>query len=70
MDYEDPWSFIFKPSGHRCHHLVNYVEIAECAIHSFPCYKGTPCQQFEQVGQEDDMCILSEYLKTYVEQEI
>jgi hypothetical protein len=63
VDNEDSGSFIFKPSGHRCPHLVDCGEIVECAIHSLPCYKGTPCQQFDQVGQEDDLCILRAYLK-------
>jgi hypothetical protein len=70
VDNEDPASFIFKPSGNRCPHLVNCGEIAECAIHSLPCYKGTPCQQFEQVGLENDICVLRDYFKTYDGQEI
>ena len=70
VDNADPSSFIFKPSGHRCPYLVNRGEIAECAIHSLPCYKGTPCQQFEQIGLEDDMCVLRDYLKTYDGQKI
>ncbi len=64
MDNEDPASFIFKPAGCKCPHLVSSGEIAECTIHSLPYYKGMPCQQFDQIGFEEDMCVLREYLKT------
>ena len=63
INSKDPASFIFKPYGIRCPHLISCDGIAECAIHSLPCYKGTPCQQFEQVGPEDDVWVLKEYLR-------
>jgi len=70
VDNEDPASFILKPAGLRCPHLVNCGKIAECAIHGLPCYESTPCQQFEQVGRENDICVLRAYLKICDGQEI
>jgi hypothetical protein len=70
IDPVDPSSMIFKPSGKKCPHLSFQAdpagdggEIAVCVIHHLPCYQGTPCQQFEQMGREDDICIMSAYFK-------
>ena len=70
IDPVDPSSMIFKPSGKKCPHLSFQAdpaggggEIAVCAIHHLPCYQGTPCQQFEQIGPEDTVCIMSAYFQ-------
>jgi hypothetical protein len=58
---------IFKPAGKRCPHLAfqtgREADCAVCTIHHLPCYRGTPCEQFEQVGPEDAVCLMSGYLK-------
>jgi len=38
-------------------------DLAMCIIHAMPCYKGSPCDQFEQLGREDDLCVLGAYFK-------
>ncbi|MDD1726558.1 MAG: hypothetical protein LUQ08_01895 [Methanothrix sp.] len=67
IDSINPASMIFKPSGKKCPHLVFQAdpagEKAVCSIHHLPCYQGTPCQQFEQMGPEDDICIMRGYFK-------
>jgi hypothetical protein len=68
IDASDTESMIFKPSGEPCPHLAfqktDDGEIAVCAIHHLSCYPGSPCQQFEQVGAADDVCIMSGYFRT------
>lgn len=54
---------IHKPAGKICPYLAFSGEVANCSIHHLPCYEQTPCQQFEQVGREDDFCILGSYLR-------
>lgn len=39
-------------------------DYAVCTIHHLPCYQATPCQQFEQVGPRDAVCIMSGYFKS------
>ena len=71
IDRLDPCSMIFKPSGLKCPHLffqscpgeAEEEETAVCKIHHLPCYRDSPCQQFEQMGLEDDVCIMSAYFK-------
>jgi len=75
---DDPESMIFKPSGIVCPHLSFQIvsrddhrncaidgseKKATCNIHHLSCYLGTPCQQFEQVGPADDICIMSGYFR-------
>ncbi len=36
---------------------------AVCSIHHLPCYQGSPCHQFEQMGPEDDLCMMSDYFR-------
>lgn len=63
IDLALPGSMIFKPCGRKCPHLAYVKSDAVCTIHDLPCYKGTPCQQFEQFGQVDDVCTLASYYK-------
>jgi hypothetical protein len=67
IDPDDKEAMIFKAAGQRCPHLVSQVgregEMAVCTIHHLPCYRGSPCEQFEQVGQEDAVCVMSRCLK-------
>ncbi len=67
IDPEDKQAMIFKPAGERCPHLAFKPEgsgtVAVCAIHHLQCYKGTPCDQFEQLGPEDAACVMSRYLR-------
>jgi len=70
IDLCDPGSMIFKPSGEKCPHLFFQADpagetgrIAVCSIHHLPCYQGTPCQQFEQMGAADDICVMRAYFK-------
>lgn len=75
---DDSESMIFKPSGIACPHLSFQIvsrddhrncaidgdaKVATCTIHHLSCYQGTPCHQFEQVGPEDDVCIMSGYFR-------
>ncbi len=63
----DPQAMIFKPAGKGCPHLAYEAagegEIAVCTIHHLPCYRGSPCEQFEQLGLADDVCIMSGYFR-------
>jgi hypothetical protein len=64
----DPKAMIFKPAWQMCPHLVIEGDRtancrSTCAIHHLPCYRGTPCEQFEQIGPEDAVCIMSGYLR-------
>jgi hypothetical protein len=45
-------------------HLAFAGEVAICAIHDLPCYRGTPCDLFDQFGPEDGICILGSYFKS------
>jgi hypothetical protein len=62
---------IFKPAEKRCPHLASRAGhdgyLAVCTIHHLPCYRGTPCEQFEQVGPEDAVCVMSGYFQTLAE---
>ena len=68
IDPEDLEAMIFKPAGKRCLHLAFQAsrkgEIAVCTIHHLPCYRGSPCEEFEQVGPKDAVCIVSEYFQS------
>lgn len=70
IDPHDPDSMIMKPSGKKCPHLFfqagpdgSSAGTAVCSIHHLPCYQGSPCQQFEQMGREDDVCMMSDYFR-------
>lgn len=54
---------IFKPAGQRCPHLIFQSERAACTIHDFACYRGSSCEQFEQIGRQDDVCVMGAYFK-------
>lgn len=64
---DDPEAMIFKPAQQMCPHLsyeaASEGEIAVCAIHHLPCYRGTPCEQFEQLGPAEDVCFMSGYFQ-------
>jgi hypothetical protein len=70
LDPEDPEVMILKPAGERCPHLSPEGGRASCLIHHLPCYQGTPCQQFEQVGPEESVCVMSGYFKALGRQSI
>jgi hypothetical protein len=55
--------WVLKPKGQRCPHLSFHGDLVVCVIHAMPCYKGSPCDQFEQLGREDDLCVLGAYFK-------
>jgi hypothetical protein len=56
-------SMIPKPGGRKCPHLAFVKNKAVCTIHDLPCYKGTPCEQFEQFGPQDSVCLLGRYFE-------
>ena len=65
IDPEAQQAMIFKPAGERCPHLATEPEdspLAVCTIHHLPCYRGTPCELFEQLGPEDAVCVMNRYL--------
>jgi len=68
IDPDDEEAMIFKPAGKRCPHLAfrtdSEGDCAVCTIHHLPCYLGSPCEQFEQLGPEDTVCIMRGYFKT------
>jgi len=63
VDPKDSDVVIFKPAGEKCPHLVCSEKNATCTIHHLPCYAGTPCEQFEQFGPEDSVCMMGGYFK-------
>ncbi|MCJ7445579.1 MAG: hypothetical protein MUO26_13845 [Methanotrichaceae archaeon] len=63
LEKDDTNAMIFKPSGQMCPHLIFQGIKAICSIHNLLCYEGTPCQQFDQFGSEDNICILGSYFK-------
>ena len=67
IDPDDSQAMIFKPAQQKCPHLsyeaAGEGEIAVCAIHHLPCYRGTPCEQFEQLGPAEDVCFMSGYFR-------
>jgi hypothetical protein len=64
---DDPEAMIFKPAQQICPHLSiendRATNTATCTIHHLPCYRGTPCEQFEQLGPAEDVCFMSGYLQ-------
>jgi hypothetical protein len=62
---DDPEAMIFKPAQQMCPHLSiendRSTSTATCTIHHLPCYRGTPCEQFEQLGPAEDVCFMSGY---------
>jgi hypothetical protein len=64
VDPDDRDCVIFKPAGRKCPHLAYREEKAICTIHHLLCYEGTPCDQFEQFGPEDAVCMLGSYFKS------
>jgi len=65
LDPGDPEAMIRKPAGERCTHLAFTGEVALCAIHDHPCYRGTPCDRFETIGPADGPCTLRGYLQSF-----
>jgi len=67
IDPDDQEAMIFKPAGKKCPHLTHQAacdgDYAVCTIHHLPCYRGTPCEEFEQMGPEDAVCFMSGYFK-------
>jgi hypothetical protein len=67
IDSDDKEAMILKLAGERCPHLAHQPEtdgyLAVCTIHHLLCYRGTPCEQFEQIGPEDAVCVMSGYLR-------
>jgi len=66
VDPMDPDSMISKPAGKMCPHLAHLGDLAVCTIHDLPCYGGTPCDLFDQIGPEDGTCVLGGYYKSTV----
>lgn len=68
IDPEDRQAMILKPAGERCPHLAPRTGgLAVCTIHHLPCYRGSPCEQFEQLGPEDAVCVMSGYFLALAE---
>jgi len=63
IDLDDPGSMIRKPKGQKCPHLAHLGEVAVCTIHDLSCYRGTPCDRFDQFGPEDAVCVLGGFFK-------
>jgi hypothetical protein len=70
LETKDPHSMIFKPGGRPCPHLKFQGDLAVCNIHELQCYEGTPCQQFEQLGMENDPCMMGSYLEIEMGQKL
>jgi hypothetical protein len=64
IDPEDRNSMIRKPKGAKCPHLAYLGEVAVCTIHDLSCYRGTPCDLFDQIGPVDGVCVLGCYFKS------
>jgi hypothetical protein len=65
IDTEHCEPMIFKPKGQLCPHLVYLEDKASCKIHELECYGGTPCEQFEQLGRGDDVCVMNSYYRLF-----
>lgn len=63
VDPEDIDSVMFKPKGQPCPHLIYLEGRAVCKIHGLHIYRGTPCEQFEQFGRADDVCMMRSYFQ-------
>ena len=69
LNPDDTEAMIFKPARKTCPHLVYEAEgegkgkVAVCTIHHLPCYRGSPCEQFEQMGQAEDICMMFGYFR-------
>jgi hypothetical protein len=63
IDLQDRNSMIRKPMGEKCPHLAYLGDLAVCTIHDLPCYRGTPCDRFDQLGPEDCVCTISGYFR-------
>ena len=63
ISLDDPKAMIFKSAGQSCPHLDIRGERATCTIHHLPCYRGTPCEKFEQLGSVDDVCMMKAYFR-------
>jgi len=63
IDPSIPDPIISKPGGQACPHLTYQGEVAVCKIHSLACYKDSNCERFDQVGRQDDVCILGSYYR-------
>jgi hypothetical protein len=64
VDPHDFKAMILKPAKSICPHLSSDGEQAVCTIHHLQCYQGTPCEQMEQFGPKDAVCVLSGYFCT------
>jgi hypothetical protein len=65
LDPRHPEPLVSKPQGTNCPHLEFVEGKATCKVHSLPCYRETPCDQFEQFGCADDICVLGSYFKAF-----
>ena len=63
IDIDLSVQMVLKPGGTRCPHLTYQEQIAVCTIHHLPCYRGTPCDLFDQFGPEDGICMMGCYYK-------
>ena len=64
VDPEDQNSMIRKSKGRKCPHLAYLGDVAVCTIHDLSCYRGTPCDRFDQFGPEDAPCVFGGYFKS------
>ncbi|MGB3943954.1 MAG: hypothetical protein WBK88_04085 [Methanothrix sp.] len=64
VDPGDPAPALRKPAKERCPHLSISGDEAVCTIHHLPCYQGTPCDLFDQIGPDDAVCLLGVYLRS------
>lgn len=64
VDPDDRDCVIFKPAGRKCPHLAYREKKTICTIHHLLCYEGTPCDQFEQFGPANAVCMLGSYFKS------
>ncbi|MGC9514465.1 hypothetical protein [Methanocrinis sp.] len=64
IDSSDPGTMINKQGGRKCPHLAYIGDVAVCTIHDLSCYRGTPCDRFDQIGPQDGFCVLAAYFKS------
>ncbi|MCQ8904083.1 MAG: hypothetical protein NQU42_08360 [Methanothrix sp.] len=63
LDTSHRMPVVFKRSGEPCPHLTFADGMAVCRIHEMECYRGSPCDLFEQIGPQDDVCVLNAYFR-------
>jgi len=69
LDFEelDEYDFLGLDGSERCPHLFIVDGKAHCAVHHYDWFPNTPCGQYAQIGEEDEVCRTGAYMKEHPE---